>query len=36
MAALPVWNRNITNADLRTLSESLSDNVGKTKDVWQK
>lgn len=36
MAALAVENRGITNAILKTRSESISDNVGKTKDVWQK
>jgi hypothetical protein len=36
MAALPVENRAVTNAVLRLRSEALADNVGKTKDVWQK
>ena len=36
MAALPVENRNVTNAILRLRADSVSDNVGKTKDVWQK
>lgn len=36
MAALAVENRGITNAILKTRSETISDNVGKTKDVWQK
>lgn len=36
MAALPVENRGVTNAVLRLRSESLTGNVGKTKDVWQK
>ncbi len=36
MAALPVENRAITNAIIRMRSESLAENVGKTKDVWQK
>jgi len=35
MAALPIENRAVTNAVLRSRSESLADNVGKTKDVWQ-
>ena len=36
MAALPVENRGVNNAVLRLRSESLTSNVGKTKDVWQK
>ena len=35
MAALPVENRAVTNAVLRARSESLAENVGKTKEVWQ-
>jgi hypothetical protein len=35
MAALPIENRNITNAVLRLRSETVSDNVGKTKEYWQ-
>lgn len=35
MAALPVENRNVTNAILRTRSEAISDNVSKTKEFWQ-
>lgn len=35
MAALPVENRNITNAVLRLRAESVSANVGKTKEFWQ-
>ena len=36
MAALPVENRGVTPAVLRARSESIGENVGKTKDVWQK
>lgn len=36
MAALPVENRGVTNAVLRLRSDSVSDNVGKTKEIWQK
>jgi hypothetical protein len=36
MAALAVENRAVTNAVLRLRSEALADNVGKTKDAWQK
>jgi len=36
MAALAVENRSVTPVILRARSESLSENVGKTKDVWQK
>lgn len=36
MAALPVENRGVTNAVLRLRSDSVSENVGKTKEVWQK
>lgn len=35
MAALPVENRNVSNAILRLRAESVSDNVGKTKEFWQ-
>jgi len=35
MAALPVENRNITNAILRLRAETISDNVAKTKEFWQ-
>ncbi len=35
MVALAVENRGVTNSILRTRSETLTDNVGKTKDVWQ-
>jgi hypothetical protein len=36
MAALPIENRGVTNAVLRLRSESISENVGKTKETWQK
>ena len=36
MAALAVENRGVTNAILKTRAEAIADNVGKTKDVWQK
>lgn len=35
MAALPIENRNVSNAILRLRAESVSDNVGKTKEFWQ-
>ncbi len=35
MAALPVENRGVTNAVLRLRAESISDNMGKTKEYWQ-
>jgi hypothetical protein len=35
MAALAVENRGVTNAVLRVRAEAISDNVGKTKDIWQ-
>jgi hypothetical protein len=35
MMALAVENRGITPQVLRTRSETIADNVGKTKDVWQ-
>lgn len=35
MAALAVENRGVTNAVLRVRADAVSDNVGKTKDVWQ-
>ncbi|MEQ1821297.1 MAG: hypothetical protein ABL949_02185 [Fimbriimonadaceae bacterium] len=35
MAALPVENRNVSNAVLRLRAETVSDNVGKTKEFWQ-
>jgi hypothetical protein len=36
MMALALENKNVSNADLRQKSEFVSENVGKTKDVWQK
>jgi hypothetical protein len=36
MAALAIENRGITNSILRLRSETVTDNVGKTKDTWQK
>lgn len=36
MAALPVENRGVTNAVLKTRAEAIADNVGKTKETWQK
>ena len=36
MVALPVENRGVTNAILRLRSETIADNIGKTKDIWQK
>ena len=36
MCALAVENRGVTNALLRQRADSVSDNVGKTKDTWQK
>lgn len=35
MAALAVENRGLTNAILRTRAETITDNVGKTKEFWQ-
>lgn len=35
MAALAVENRGITNALLRSRAETISENVGKTKEFWQ-
>lgn len=35
MAALPIENRAVTNVVLRLRSESLAENIDKTKDVWQ-
>lgn len=35
MAALAVENRNITNSILRLRADTVSDNVGKTKEFWQ-
>lgn len=35
MAALAIENRGITNAILRTRAETISENVGKTKEIWQ-
>lgn len=35
MAALPVENRGVTNAVLRLRAESISENVGKTKEFWR-
>lgn len=35
MAALAVENRGVTNAILRQRAEAISDNVGKTKAIWQ-
>ena len=36
MCALAIENRGVTNALLRQRAETVSDNVGKTKDTWQK
>lgn len=36
MCALAIENRGVTNAILRQRADSVSDNVGKTKDTWQK
>jgi hypothetical protein len=36
MAALAVENREVTNSVLRARIDSITDNIGKTKDVWQK
>ena len=36
MAALPVENRGVTNAILRARAETVSGNIGKTKETWQK
>jgi hypothetical protein len=36
MAALPIENRGVTNAIIRLRAETVSENVGKTKDIWQK
>ena len=35
MAALPIENRGVTNAILKTRSETIAANVGKTKRFWQ-
>jgi len=35
MAALAIENRNVTNAILRARAETVSDNVGKSKEFWQ-
>lgn len=35
MAALPIENRNVTNAVIRLRAETVGDNVGKTKEFWQ-
>ncbi len=35
MAALAIENRGVTNAILRQRADSVSDNVGKTKEYWQ-
>ncbi len=35
MAALPIENRLVTNEVMRLRAESVSDNVGKTKEFWQ-
>src|SRR5687767_11354104 len=35
MMGLPLDNRGITNAFLRDRVETISENVGKTKDIWQ-
>jgi hypothetical protein len=35
MAALAVENRGVTNAILRQRAETVSENVGKTKEFWQ-
>jgi hypothetical protein len=35
MAALAIENRGVTNQILRMRGESVSDNVGKTKSIWQ-
>ena len=36
MLALAVENRGVTPAILRARSESVGENVGKTKEIWQK
>jgi hypothetical protein len=36
MAALPIENRGVTNVILRQRSETFSENVGKTKEIWLK
>ncbi|MBL8059842.1 MAG: hypothetical protein JNK63_03890 [Chthonomonas sp.] len=36
MAALAVENRGVTNAILKTRAETIAENVGKTRDIWQK
>jgi hypothetical protein len=36
MAAMAIDNRGITNAILKSRIETVAENVGKTKDVWQK
>lgn len=36
MAALAIENRGVTNAIIRLRAETVSENVGKTKDIWQK
>ena len=36
MCALPIDNRGVTNAILRTRSETISDNVAKTNEYWSK
>lgn len=36
MMGLPIENRAVTNQVLRARAESIAENVGKTKDVWQK
>lgn len=35
MAALPVENRGVTNSVLKLRADTVSDNVGKTKEFWQ-
>ena len=35
MMALPVENRGVTNQVLRARSETISEQVGKTKEIWQ-
>ena len=35
MAALAIENRGVTNQILRLRAETVSDNVGKTKSIWQ-
>jgi hypothetical protein len=36
MMGLPVENKGVTNSHLRDRLESISKNVGSTKDIWQR